>query len=76
MDTTQNDLTHLFQQLGLGHKPNEIDDFINKNKIKHDVHLVDATFWTPAQRGFIKEALNEDAQWSELVDQLDVLLRK
>ncbi|MBB1270557.1 DUF2789 domain-containing protein [Shewanella sp. SR44-3] len=76
MDTTQNDIKHLFQQLGLAFQPKDIEDFINNNKIPADIHLAEAAFWNSAQRHFLKESLNEDAQWSELIDQLDVLLRK
>lgn len=76
MDTTQVDLRHLFQQLGLAFQPSDIDEFIAKNNITNNTLLVDAPFWNNAQRNFIRESLSEDAHWSELVDQLDVLLRK
>ena len=35
-------------------------------------------FWTQAQNEFfcVKQAIEEDADWAELVDQLDVMLRK
>lgn len=35
-----------------------------------------ASFWTQAQASFLREAIEEDADWVELVDQLDVMLRK
>jgi hypothetical protein len=35
-----------------------------------------ASFWTQAQASFLREAIEEDADWAELVDQLDVMLRK
>ena len=76
MDTTQIDLKHLFQQLGLPDEESEIDAFIASNKNADNTLLVDAVFWNQAQRHFIKEELSEDAHWSELIDQLDVLLRK
>jgi len=75
MDTTKTDLTHLFKQLGL---PNQIDDinhFITVHQLPAETRLVEAPFWTSAQKAFLAEALNEDAQWSEVIDQLDVMLR-
>ena len=35
----------------------------------------DAPFWTPAQADFLRQALAEDADWSEEVDELAVLLQ-
>ncbi|MCT8987148.1 DUF2789 domain-containing protein [Shewanella phaeophyticola] len=76
MDTTENDLSHLFQQLGLGHKPQEINDFISQNKLAKHTLLIDAPCWNSSQCAFLKEALMEDAQWSEVIDQLDVMMRE
>jgi len=39
------------------------------------VKIADAPFWTPAQAAFLREKLNEDADWAELVDQLSAALR-
>ncbi|MCL1114145.1 MULTISPECIES: DUF2789 domain-containing protein [Shewanella] len=75
MDTTENDLSHLFQQLGLGHTQQEIDNFVSNHKLSKDILLIDADCWNKSQRAFIKEALSEDAQWSEVIDQLDVMMR-
>ncbi|NMU76583.1 DUF2789 family protein, partial [Vibrio parahaemolyticus] len=33
------------------------------------------SFWTMSQANFLKQAIEEDADWAELVDQLDVMLR-
>ncbi|TBT33456.1 DUF2789 family protein, partial [Vibrio parahaemolyticus] len=35
----------------------------------------EASFWTHSQAAFLKQAIEEDADWAELVDQLDVMLR-
>ncbi|GGB62284.1 DUF2789 domain-containing protein [Shewanella inventionis] len=75
MDTTENDLGHLFKQLGLGYTQQEIDSFVSRNKVNKDTLLIDADCWNHSQRAFLKEALNEDAQWSEIIDQLDVMMR-
>jgi hypothetical protein len=38
------------------------------------VQLGDAPFWTPAQRALIKEQWTQDADWAEVIDQLNVAL--
>lgn len=76
MDTTPQDLEHLFEQLGLSSNPESIEDFIAKHSLKGKVLLHQAEFWNSSQRDFLKEALEEDAQWTELIDHLDTLLRK
>ncbi|WP_144209804.1 DUF2789 domain-containing protein [Shewanella donghaensis] len=75
MDTTTATLEHLFQQLGLGSSEESITLFIEQHEIPKNIAISQATFWNEAQKHFLEEALNEDAQWSELIDQLDVLLR-
>ena len=39
------------------------------------VALADAPCWTPAQAAFLREEILEDADWAEVVDQLDARLR-
>ncbi|USP15324.1 DUF2789 family protein [Vibrio gazogenes] len=34
-----------------------------------------ASFWTASQSAFLKQTIEEDTDWTELVDQLDVMLR-
>ena len=38
--------------------------------------LADAFFWSPSQAELLREEILDDADWAEVVDQLDVLLRK
>ena len=75
MDTTKTDLNHLFMQLGLAYGEKEVTAFIASHQIDDHTLLIDAPFWNLAQKTFFKEALNQDAQWSEVIDQLDVMLR-
>jgi len=35
-----------------------------------------ADFWNEAQAAFLSEAVAEDSEWCELVDELDCLLRE
>lgn len=76
MDTTPAILTHLFDQLGLMSSTEEIERFIDSHTLDDNIHLHQADFWSLSQKNFLKEALDEDAQWSGATDCLDTLLRK
>lgn len=66
----------LFAQLGLPNGPQEIRQFLYRNgPLPDNVALTEAPFWTPAQAGFLREALQQDSDWAELADQLNVALR-
>jgi len=43
--------------------------------VRPQTHLVDANYWEEAQAAFLNQALEEGADWSGIVDQLDVRLR-
>jgi hypothetical protein len=40
-----------------------------------DCRLADAPFWDKAQADFLRQQLLADADWVEVVDQLNLLLR-
>lgn len=66
----------LFQQLGLPSSPEQVDDFIARHRCLCDgIALDEAPFWTDSQAEFLREAVQEDSDWAEAVDQLDVRLR-
>lgn len=76
MDTSVHNLSALFEQLGLVNDDAAIARFIGDNgPLSPTISLADADFWTPAQAAFIKEAIAEDSDWAEVVDQLDASLR-
>ncbi|KUI97861.1 DUF2789 domain-containing protein [Vibrio sp. MEBiC08052] len=76
MEISQHDVTDLFEQLGLGSSPEEIKYFVNNHRHTQDsTPIHEASFWTASQSAFLKQAIEEDANWVELVDQLDVMLR-
>jgi len=76
MDLTHHDLKDLFEQLGLPSAPAEIDAFIAQHRpLADDVLLPDAPFWSEAQAQFLREEFDEDADWAEMVDQLNIRLR-
>lgn len=74
METHKHDLSHLFRQLGYSGAAKDIDEFIAANRLEAGVALPDAGFWTPAQAHFLRRALAEDSDWSEVVDVLAVRL--
>nr|WP_220767335.1 DUF2789 domain-containing protein [Shewanella sp. MBTL60-007] len=76
MDTTTNDLAHLFLQLGLESEQSAIETFIREHSLPSEMLLHEAPFWNTAQKHFLVESLAQDAQWSEVIDYLDTLLRK
>jgi hypothetical protein len=77
MEQSQHTLSELFAQLGLPAEAAAIEAFIASHApLPHQITLAEAPFWTPVQAQFLREELVEDADWAELIDQLDACLRK
>lgn len=77
MEPPIHNLDALFKQLGLDNSNEAIEDFVNKNRsLPGNVELHQAQFWNKSQADFLKEAIEEDSDWSETVDELNVLLRE
>lgn len=76
MEAPTHSFSALFKQLGLPDDAQSIDQFITSHSpLKGDIKLVDAPFWTDAQRQFLKDAFLEDSDWIITVDQLNEALR-
>lgn len=75
MDTSIHNMSALFQQLGLASSQHDIDLFIEHHKIAPNTPIEKACFWNPSQSTFIRESIEQDSDWSEIIDQLDALLR-
>ena len=76
METPIHDLPALFKQLGLANDTASIDAFIQPHApLPAERKLSEAVFWSPAQAAFLREEILEDADWAEVVDQLNVRLR-
>lgn len=76
MDLSTHNMTNLFQQLGLPSEPSEIAQFVAQHRpLPDDVKLADAKFWSAGQAQFLREQIQVDADWAEVVDQLSVMLR-
>ncbi len=66
----------LFEQLGLDSTDQDIEAFIAKHSpLPAQTKLHQAPFWDQSQQSFLKQMKEEDADWAEIVDQLDVMLR-
>lgn len=76
MEAFNHNLTNLFSQLGLDNSTEFIEYFLRTHSLTPSQKLVDATFFTLAQQQFIHEAQQQDADWCEVIDQLDTSLRK
>ncbi|MBT9496054.1 MULTISPECIES: DUF2789 domain-containing protein [Zoogloea] len=76
MESHTHSIANLFAQLGLPNDEEAINTFIGTHApLPHDVQLTNASFWTPAQATFLKTEIAEDADWSAVIDTLDVQLR-
>lgn len=76
MEKPVHTLSELFKQLGLDDDHDAIEEFIRTHRpLDSSVELVDAPFWNEAQRHFLQEEWDEDADWAELVDTLNARLR-
>ena len=67
----------LFAQLGLPDDNRSISHFLTTHASMADCErLPDAPYWTPSQAAFLRESLTHDSDWTGLVDQLNVALRR
>lgn len=75
MESSTHSLNNLFAQLGLPSDQADIENFIKThNPLATNVLLSDAPFWTPAQASFLREEILNDADWAEVIDQLNAKL--
>ncbi len=76
MESPAHSINSLFTQLGLEDSDEAIDNFIELHKpVPSHLRLHEAEFWSASQATFLQQAVEEDADWAELVDQFDVMLR-
>lgn len=75
METPVHSLSMLFAQLGEPDDARSIARFIETwRPLANNVLLHEANFWTPAQATFLCEAILQDADWADVVDELNVEL--
>ena len=77
MNKPMHHFSDLFAQLGLPNDSIAIQHFLASHApLSPDFRLPEAPFWTPAQAAFLREAILQDSDWVEMVDQLSVALRE
>lgn len=77
MDQPFHPFHELFAQLGLPDDEASITAFIKQHSpLPADMRLADAPFWTESQARLLKEQFIEDAEWVEVVDQLNLALHQ
>lgn len=76
MENAHHHFNELFAQLGLPNDADGIRDFLTRHApLAPEIRLSDAPFWSAAQAEMLCEQRCDDADWAELVDQLDASLR-
>jgi hypothetical protein len=69
-------MTHLFEQLGLDASEDAIALFIVTHQLNAQTHIVQADYWSEAQRQFLEEKIQSDGEWAIVVDQLNESLHE
>lgn len=76
MEQPVHSLNALFDQLGLASSESDIQSFIEKHSPIPDKTLLhEASCWTTSQATLLKELIEEDADWAEVVDEFDARMR-
>lgn len=76
MESNLHSMTHLFTQLGLPSEAADIQAFLARHRLAPGVALHDAPFWTASQAAFLREQVEDDADWAGVIDRLDSGLRQ
>ena len=77
MELQEPNMQTLFAQLGEPDDEASIARFIEKHACQIDhMKLHEATFWSPAQAAFLRDAIQQDANWAAVVDALSVQLHQ
>jgi len=75
MEAPIHSINNLFAQLGLESDDESIAGFIQRyGPLQHDIPLSEAAFWTATQAAFLREEISKDADWAEIIDQLNARL--
>ncbi|PPC94154.1 MAG: hypothetical protein CTY33_04985 [Methylotenera sp.] len=75
MESSIHTLNNLFEQLGLPSDDMAIENFIKTHRhLATNLSLSEAPFWSPAQATFLCEEIIKDADWAEVIDQLNTRL--
>lgn len=76
MNAPDHPLSELFAQLGLPSDESGMRQFLQAHTpLAANIALPAAPFWTAAQAAFLREEILKDADWAEVIDQLNMSLR-
>lgn len=76
MEPSNHRFAELFAQLGLAADDASIAEFLAAHApLDTGILLADAPFWSPSQASMLREEIRKDADWAEVVDQLNLALR-
>lgn len=68
-------MNELFAQLGLPNDDGAIVQFIASHRpLPNGLRLHQASFWSPAEAAFLRDAFVDDADWAPIVDELNAEL--
>lgn len=77
MNQSYHRFTELFLQLGLPSDVDGIKHFLeNHSPLDPSIRLENAPFWTQAQSNLLRDEILQDADWAEVIDQLNAALRR
>ena len=77
MNQSYHRFTQLFLQLGLLSDVDGIKHFLeNHSPLDPSIRLENAPFWTQAQSTLLRDEILQDADWAEVIDQLNAALRR
>ncbi|MDN3452632.1 MULTISPECIES: DUF2789 domain-containing protein [unclassified Psychrobacter] len=65
-------MNELFAQLGLDSSDEAIDKFVTEHQLSSEEKLTESSIWTDNQRMFLQEEWQKDAEWVEVIDDLNV----
>lgn len=75
MEQHRHSINNLFAQLGQPSDTTSIACFIALHgPLAPGIRLPDASFWSPTQAAFLREAIVNDSDWAEVVEQLNLAL--
>lgn len=76
MNSLRPRMTYLFEQLGLDAEQVAIVQFIEQHQLAADIDILQADFWSVAQRAFLEEKIGSDGEWAIVIDQLNESLHE
>lgn len=76
METPTHSMNNLFAQLGLASDQASVEHFIETHPLAASISLCEAAFWTTSQASFLCEEMLNDADWAEVIDELNAALHE